>query len=617
VNWQHFQTFLWLRGRLFVNQMKRGGMANAIILGVMAVCGGFFAAGLFVTFLLVGLFALPEASPAVLLYVWDGLVFVFLFFWVLGLLMELQRSEVLSLDKFLHLPVSLRGAFLINYLSSLFNLTLFLLLPGMIALSLALVIVKGPALLMQFPLLAAFVFMATAVTYQFQGWLASLMVNKRRRRTVIVVVTMVFVLLLQLPNLVNIMRPWEGLNQDQFAAQMQAQQAELQRQLQVREIDAQEYHRRLLETQQEYHDRTEEASSQLLARVERVFRLVNMVFPPGWLPLGTSAAAEGSIPTALLCAAGMTLIGGASLWRAYRTTLRLYTGQVTSGKRAAAAPAKVARPAAGTAHPSAGLMERRLPWVPERAAAVALSSLCSLLRAPEAKMMLLSPLILVVIFGSLFLTRSANLPVMTRPLVAFGTMLMILLTTTQIAGNLFGFDRGGFRVFVLSAAPRRDILLGKNLAFAPLALGLGLLLLALLQVVQPLRLEHFVAAVPQFVFMYLPFCLLANFLSIFAPMPIRSGSFKPMNPKGMAILLHLAFAFLTPLVLAPALLPLGAEFALEELGEVPEWVPICLVLSLLECVAAVYIYRLILGWQGSLLQARERKILELVTTRAE
>ncbi len=56
-----------------------------------------------------------------LLLVWDGLVLAFLFFWLIGLLLELQRSEVLSLDKFLHLPVSLRGAFLINYLSCVFR----------------------------------------------------------------------------------------------------------------------------------------------------------------------------------------------------------------------------------------------------------------------------------------------------------------------------------------------------------------------------------------------------------------------------------------------------------------------------------------------------------------
>jgi len=54
--------------------------------------------------LLVGLFALPQTSPGVLLLVWDGLVVAFLFCWCIGLITDLQRSEVLSLDKFMHLP---------------------------------------------------------------------------------------------------------------------------------------------------------------------------------------------------------------------------------------------------------------------------------------------------------------------------------------------------------------------------------------------------------------------------------------------------------------------------------------------------------------------------------
>ena len=58
-----------------------------------------------------------------------------------------------------------------------------------------------------------------------------------------------------------------------------------------------------------------------------------------------------------------------------------------------------------------------------------------------------------------------------RPLVAIGGMAFVLLGVVQMMANQFGFDRDGFRVFVLSAAPRRDILLGKNLAFAPLAAG--------------------------------------------------------------------------------------------------------------------------------------------------
>ena len=149
MNAQHFRAFVWLRWRLLVNQMRRGGTVNAVFLALIAVGALFLAVVLFVVGFLVGLFlSCREATPGVLLYVWDGLVVVFLFSWTIGLLVELQRSEVLSLDKFLHLPVSLKSAFLINYLSSLFSLTLILFVPVMAALSLGLVLGKGPAMLL-------------------------------------------------------------------------------------------------------------------------------------------------------------------------------------------------------------------------------------------------------------------------------------------------------------------------------------------------------------------------------------------------------------------------------------------------------------------------------------
>ncbi len=60
----------------------------------------------------------------------------------------------------------------------------------MFGFALALVLTsRGSLLLRVLPLLAAFLLMVTALTYQFQGWLASLMSNPRRRRTVIVMIT--------------------------------------------------------------------------------------------------------------------------------------------------------------------------------------------------------------------------------------------------------------------------------------------------------------------------------------------------------------------------------------------------------------------------------------------
>jgi hypothetical protein len=611
VNGEHFRAFFWLRWRLRVNQWKRGGLANVVLLAVLAVGAVMLALGLLVALFLVGLFALRQASPLVLLYVWDGVVIGFLFIWASGLVTELQRSEVLSLDKFLHLPVSVTGAFVVNYLSSLFSLTLLLFVPVMVGLSLGLVAARGPALLLLFPLLAAFLLMVTAVTYQFQGWLASLMANQRRRRTIIFLATAVFIVLSQLPNLFNLLGSSKG--SDVQAEELANKRAELDRALSAREITLPEYQQRLKTLQRDREVQTAETRRERLQRVEQATWLTNLLLPPGWLPLGAMALAEGKILPALLATLGLALLGTASLWRSYQTTLRLYTGQFTSGRRRPAP----ARPATVEVTPASHLLEKQVPWLPEQVAAIALSSFRSLTRAPEARMMFLSSVLLVVIFGTLFGRGSANFPPAVRPLFGFGAMAFILMGMVQIVGNQFGFDRDGFRVFVLCGARRRDILLGKNLAIAPFALGMGLLAVVVLQVIMPMRFDYLLAVLPQFLSMYLLFCLLANALSLLAPVRVPPGALRATKMGIVPVLLHLAFFLvLFPLVLAPTLLPLGVQLLWEQLGWIA-WAPVGLLLSLVECAAVVFLYRLVLSWQGQLLQAREQKILEMVRTKAE
>jgi ABC-2 type transport system permease protein len=614
VNMQHLRAFLWLRWRLRLNQLKRGGIANVIVLAILAVIAALLAGASFVTFLLVGLLALPQASPLVILYVWDGLVVAFLFFWMVGLLAELQRSEALSFDKFLHLPVSLTGVFLLNYVSSLLSFTLIVFLPAMAGLTLSLVLAKGPRMLVGWPLLAAFLFMVTALTYQFQGWLASLMANKRRRRTVLVLVTAGFVLIFQVPNLINLIQPWKGRQGDNSAARLAEAQAELLRSQGSRQITLPEYRRRADELQRAHDAETKEANEKTSQNVGRIATLANEVVPLGWLPMGAMASADGNVVPALLGTFGLAVIGAGSMWRSYRTTMRLYTGYFSSGKEqpvaAVAQPPKISSPASPT-------FERRLPWVSEHASAIALASYRSLTRAPEAKMMLLGPIILVFVFGSMTLTRRVEPPPGLRPLMAVGAMAMVMLTLVQLAGNQFGFDRNGFRVFVLCPARRSDILLGKNLALAPVALGLGAGVIALFQVVNAMRLDHFFAAMIQLVTMYLLYSLFANLMSILAPMRISSGSLKPASPKFVPMLLHIVFVVLfLPLALAPTLLPLGVEFLLGLYGW-GEGLPICLALSVIECAAIIYLYRALLTYEGGLLQHREQRILDTVTTKEE
>jgi hypothetical protein len=543
------------------------------------------------------------------------LILAFAFFWTIGLVSDLQRTETLSLSKFLHLPVSLKGAFLINYLSSLLGLSLLVFGPVMLGFSLALVFARGIRLLCAPLLLAALLLMVTGLTYQFQGWLASLMSNPRRRRTIVVGVSLVFVLIAQLPALLNMTGAFGPERRARQSTKLVEELAELGRRFEAREIDAIEHLRRQQEVIRANELAAKQAERESDEDWERNTRLLNLVLPIGWLPLGVMSAAEGNIVPAILGFLGMTSIGAASLWRAYRTTVRLYQGGFTAGQGPPVpAVAVAAAPARGRKARDL-LVETRLPGLSEPVSVIALGGFRSLVRSPEAKMMLLTPALLALFFGST-LMKGGNLPTAFRPLVAFGALACVLFSLTHFMCNQFGFDREGFRVFVLCSVPRRQILLGKNLAIAPLAVGLAVVLLTAVEVFCPPRLDHFLAAIPQFVSMFFAYCLLANLVSIYAPIHISPGTMKPSNLSiGPALLQMVAMLFFFPLTQAVTLLPLGIEVLLEHLG----WTsgaPICLVLSLAECAAVVAIYRIVLDWEGNLFQAREQKILETVTAKA-
>jgi hypothetical protein len=612
MNREHLRAFLWLRWRLRVNQFRKAGTFNAILFFAFVGLVTMAAVGLLVAGFFVGLLALPRASPAVRLIVWDGVIVAFLFFWSIGLMTDLQRSEGLAIDKVLHLPVAPSAAFLVNYLSSLFSLTLVALLPGMVGLIIGEVCAGSTKMLLALPLLAAFVLALTAVTYQFQGWLASLMTNPRRRRTVIVVMTIGFIMLVQVPNLVNVARPWDDGGDREEVARAAERRNALSNELNAKKMAPEEYLRRSKELEKELADARTERRERSWEQFHRTAWIASAALPPGWLAVGASELSAGNALPALLGTLGLVLIGSASLWRAYRTTMRLYTGEFTAqGRPAAPVPVAPMDPS------RVRLLERRLPWVSEQASAVALAAFRSLMRAPEAKMSLIAPLILIVVFGGLSMSAKATPPGAVRPLMAFGAGLFVLLICgAQLVGNQFGYDRAGFRAYVLSPTPRREILIGKNLAVAPLALGMALALVLLVGAVYPMRPDHYPAAVAQLLAAYLLFCVLANGLSIVAPIPMAPGSMQPANVKFLPILMQMGFLMLLPLAMIPVMLPIGVEVILAELAGLRGW-PVSLVLSLVVLAGAVLFYRRALTWEGNWLAEREQAVLEVVTSKGE
>ena len=363
--------------------------------------------------------------------------------------------------------------------------------------------------------------------------------------------------------------------------------------------------------------------------------------PPGWLAYGAYRATEHQIWPGIAGTLLLSAIAGASLRRSYQTTVRFYLGDFRSDQSTAQAPRLPVRPTRGIpasidgadyARPApgmpamqlqlAGMVGKSLPWVPEQAAATGLATLRSLLRAPEVKMMLLTPALLGVVMMTTRLAGrggGAPVPAEIRSVLALAIVVTVVVSLSQVFQNQFGFDRSAFRVFVLSPAPRRQILLGKNLAMVPIVAGAGIVFLGILEFMFPLRLSEFLATLVEMVSAFLIVCLVGNQMSILLPSAIRQGSMRSSDTKVLRVLLQLVAMLGLVVAFVPLALPLGVDYLLQTflLRQYAwgEWIPVYLILSLLVAVVILLVYRTVLNYQGGLLQRRELQILQAVTTK--
>src|SRR5580765_1076980 len=156
MNWSQFRTILWLRWRLSRNQIQRSGELSRVLTMIILIVAGLAATAGCVAGLIMGGTVLGTLPPDMLMLVWDGLTVGFLFFWVIGLMTELQRAESIDLQRLMHLPVSLRQVFVFNYLASHLTLSLIVLAPAMLGLALGLVRGRGTIMLLLVPLVLGF-----------------------------------------------------------------------------------------------------------------------------------------------------------------------------------------------------------------------------------------------------------------------------------------------------------------------------------------------------------------------------------------------------------------------------------------------------------------------------
>ncbi len=580
MNWSQLGTILWLRWRLSRNQWSRGGALNAFLTMIAVGVGFAIGAAGGLAGVLAGALALAKAPPQVMLIVWDAIVVAFLFFWTIGVVTELQRSETISIGRMLHLPVSLRDIFLVNYAASHLTLSIILFLPAMLGLCLGLVFGRQWSMVCMFPLVVGLIFMVTAWTYCLRGWLATLMVNKRRRRAIIAGITFTFVLLSQLPNFLGNFMFGHERHRPRPAITVP------------------------LDGQTPTRDNKVRLPPFVLAAHKYV--------PFLWVGNGAMSLARGNVWPAVLGAAGAFGIGGLGLSRAYRSTLRFYRGQATSKKSPKKPKAAKAATAVGT-----DLFDRTLPGVPDEAAAAALAFFHSMMRAPEVKMALATNFLMLLIFGAMILLRrSAALGDSVKPFVLTGAMVFTFLGMSQLMFNQFGFDRGGFRQLVLLPAPRKWILMGKNLAFLPIALAMGLTVLVLAALALRISLIVLLAAALQLAAVFLIVSMAGNLLSVLVPHHVAAGSLKRTKTSATTTLLIVVSRMLFPAAMVPLFIPPGLGLLLSRLGWLPA-APVNLLLSAVLAALLALLYGLSLAPCGELLQRREKKILQVVTEEVE
>ena len=570
-----------MRWRLTRNQFLRGGTLNAVVSIILGVFLALGACGVTAGALAGGWAAGAKAPPQVLLLILDGVVFFFLIFWGTGLMVEIQRSETIDLPKLLHLPITLRQVFVFNYLASHFSLIMVFFLPGLAGFCLGVALGGGPMLALLGPAVFAFVFMLTAWTYCLRGWLAALMTNKRRRRSIIVWVTLGFVLFAQLPNLLfNSGFFWKATGQSQPGKPSARQKVNAGLELPQPMLQG------------------------------------HLALPLGWPGYSAMALKEGNPWPALGATLAGGLIGLLGIARAYRMTLRFYQGYETGR-----APVAASAAAPGVNHPSATasptFLERRLPWLPEEAAALTLATFRSLLRSPELKMAFIMPVVLGIVFGStrFGFGRGGSVG---KWGILFSTAAVALaaMSLAPTMGNVFGLDRNGFRALVLLPTRRHYVLLAKNLAFLPFMSLVSGFLLLLATVLGGASIHGLLMGLIQTPTIFLTLSLFCNLAAILAPYRMAPGTLQAKKPKAIVFVVALLNLLVIPLVSPVILVPPGLQL-LAQFLDWPAWVPVGPLAAAVILPLVAWAYWALLPAQGRLLQRREQAILLEVTEEVE
>ena len=254
----------------------------------------------------------------------------------------------------------------------------------------------------------------------------------------------------------------------------------------------------------------------------------------------------------------------------------------------------------------------QLPFLSSHLAAVIEKELRYAMRNAQLRMMALMPLVLIIIrlvnsnrmrsgmrsggaqVGRDFFTYGSVL-------LATGGVLYVFMLLAGLSCNLFAFEEGGMRTFILSPIDRRKILLGKNIAVTIIAALFSIALLLVNGIVfRDLSPPTLLFAAISFVIFSSLMAIIGNWFSMTFPKRMEFG--KRLNVSGVAGFL------LIPMVLTMGLPPFAATVA----GYLADSVLVQFLVLGAFAVLSLGLYLLVLDFQGRSLERREISILESV-----
>jgi hypothetical protein len=135
----------------------------------------------------------------------------------------------------------------------------------------------------------------------------------------------------------------------------------------------------------------------------------------------------------------------------------------------------------------------------------------------------------------------------------------------------------------------------------------------------PLPPTDLLATVFEMLSAYLIVCLVGNQMSIVLPSAVRAGSMRSSDTKTLRVLARFLAMLGLLVAFLPLALPIGIDYLMRQLLLAQfawgEWIPIYLILAMLLALVVLFVYRAVLDYQGGLLQRRELRVLEAVTTK--